>query len=229
MDQTDAFLAVALPRLRHAETALHNGDAGPRMAMWSHGESVTLFGGVMGGSGWAEIEPIFQRLGASFSDCQSYDNEVIAAGASDDLAYTVAYEHTTASVHGGATSGLRAARHHGVPPRGRRVEGRAPTCRPVGITRCRRRPPAARIRCSGRECVTLRVHPSREGRRGANRGPGKRRSERPEADLHEDVVPRRSLPWRCIVVVTDCSRSHLGSSISGAPTGGASSIDRPAA
>ena len=100
MDQTAAFLSAKLPRLRHAETALHNGDAGPRIAMWSHGEPVTLFGAVMGGSGWAEIEPIFQRLGASFSDCQSYESEVIAAGASDDLAYTVAYEHTTASIHG---------------------------------------------------------------------------------------------------------------------------------
>ena len=100
MDQTEAFLTATMPRLRQAETALHNGDAGPRMAMWSHADGVTLFGGVMGGSGWGEIEPIFERLGASFSGCQSYENEVIAAGASDDLAYTVAYEHTTASVHG---------------------------------------------------------------------------------------------------------------------------------
>ena len=104
MDQTDDFLATMLPRLRHAETALHNGDAEPRMAMWSHDSSVTLFGGVMGGSGWAEIEPIFRRLGALFSDCRSYDNKVIAAGASGDLAYTVAFEHTTASVHEGPTS-----------------------------------------------------------------------------------------------------------------------------
>ena len=102
MDQTDAFLATTLPRLRHAETALHNGDAGPRTAMWSHDRSVTLFGGVMGGSGWEEIEPIFRRLGSSFSDCSSYDIEVIAAAASDGLAYTVAFEHTTASVSGGA-------------------------------------------------------------------------------------------------------------------------------
>jgi ketosteroid isomerase-like protein len=100
VDQTDAFLSATMPRLRRAETALHNGDAGPRMAMWSHDHSVTLFGGAMGGSGWAEIEPIFERLEASFSDCTSFDNEVIAAGAGDDLAYTVAYEHTTASVHG---------------------------------------------------------------------------------------------------------------------------------
>ena len=99
MDQTEAFLAATMTRLRHAETALHNGDPEPRMALWSHTDQVTLFGGVMGGSGWAEIEPIFQRLGASFSDCKSYDNEVIAARASGDLAYTVAYEHTTASIH----------------------------------------------------------------------------------------------------------------------------------
>jgi ketosteroid isomerase-like protein len=70
------------------------------MAMWSHSDSVTLFGAALGGTGWAEIEKIFHRLGASFSDCQSFDNEVLAAGASDDLAYTVAYEHTTASVGG---------------------------------------------------------------------------------------------------------------------------------
>jgi ketosteroid isomerase-like protein len=100
MDQTDAFLAATLPRLRQAETALHNGDAVPRMAMWSHDQSVSLFGGVMGGFGWAEIEPIFRRLGASFSDCRSYDYVVIAAYAGDDLAYTVGLEHTTAAVHG---------------------------------------------------------------------------------------------------------------------------------
>jgi ketosteroid isomerase-like protein len=46
-----------MPRLRKAETAFHNGDAGPRIALWSHDHS-------------------------------------------DYLAYTVAYEHTTASVRG---------------------------------------------------------------------------------------------------------------------------------
>jgi ketosteroid isomerase-like protein len=100
VDQTDEFLTDVLPRLRHADTALHNGDAAPRIEMWSHGDSVTLFGGVMGGSGWSEIEPIFRRLGASFADCTSFDIEIIAARASNDLAYTVAHEHTIASVHG---------------------------------------------------------------------------------------------------------------------------------
>ena len=31
MDQTEAFLAATLPRLRQAETALHNGDPEPRI------------------------------------------------------------------------------------------------------------------------------------------------------------------------------------------------------
>src|SRR5262245_24455246 len=104
MNQTDAFLATMLAPLRHAETALHNGDAEPRMAMWSHDDSVTLFGRVMSGTGWKEIEPVFRRLGTSFSGCQSFDNEVIAAKANDDLAYTVAFEHTTASIRGGRPS-----------------------------------------------------------------------------------------------------------------------------
>jgi ketosteroid isomerase-like protein len=100
--EVDDFLAVTMPRLNEAEIALHNGDADPRFAMWSHNDPVTLFGAAFSGSGWAEIEPLFERLGSSFSNCTSYQNEVIAAGASGDLAYIVAFEHTTASIGGAA-------------------------------------------------------------------------------------------------------------------------------
>ena len=44
--------------------------------------------------------PIFDTLGKQFSNCLSYDNEIVAAEARGDLAYTVALEHTTASVNG---------------------------------------------------------------------------------------------------------------------------------
>jgi ketosteroid isomerase-like protein len=94
----EEFLAEILPRLNEAEIALHNGDAGPRIAMWSRQDPVTLFGAAISAGGWAEIGPAFGRLGSSFSACKSYRNEVIAAGASGDLAYLVAFEHTTASV-----------------------------------------------------------------------------------------------------------------------------------
>ena len=47
---------------------------------------------VVGGSGWAEIEPVFHRMGASFCECRAYDIEVIAVRACDELAYTIAHE-----------------------------------------------------------------------------------------------------------------------------------------
>ena len=54
----------------------------------------------MSAIGWEEIEPIFDQLEARFSNCTSYEHELIAADASGDLGYLVAFEHTTASVSG---------------------------------------------------------------------------------------------------------------------------------
>jgi ketosteroid isomerase-like protein len=100
--EVDDFLAATMPRLNAAEIALHNGDADPRFATWSHNDPTTVFGAVTSAIGWAEIGPLFERLGSSFSNCTSFENEVIAAGASGDLAYIVAFEHTTASIGGAA-------------------------------------------------------------------------------------------------------------------------------
>ncbi len=69
--------------------------------MWSRTEPVTAFGAVKSGRDWAEIEPIFQALGRQFSNCVTYENEMVTAEARGDLAYTVALEHTTASINGG--------------------------------------------------------------------------------------------------------------------------------
>lgn len=100
MTETEQFLATMGPRITAAETALHNGDSGPRIAMWSRAEPLTLFGAAISGRGWGEIGPIFGTLGQQFSGCLSYQNQIVAAEASGDLAYTVALEHTTASVNG---------------------------------------------------------------------------------------------------------------------------------
>lgn len=100
MSETDAFLDATMSRYRDAETALHNGDATPRKAMWSRADPVTLLGAAFSATGWEGIEPIFDRLQARFSDCASCEHVLIAAGASGDLAYIVALEHTTASVNG---------------------------------------------------------------------------------------------------------------------------------
>jgi ketosteroid isomerase-like protein len=102
MDDVAAFLSEVVPRLRHDVEALHDGDVGPRMALWSHREPVTLFGAALSGQGWAELEPLFERLATTFSGSRSLDYEVLAAGASGDLGYVVAIEHTVAGLRGAA-------------------------------------------------------------------------------------------------------------------------------
>ena len=100
MTETEQFLAAMSRRITVAEIALHNGDPGPRIAMWSRADPLTLYGAGMSGRGWGEIGPIFEALGEQFSNCLSYENEIVAAEAHGDLAYTVALEHTTASING---------------------------------------------------------------------------------------------------------------------------------
>lgn len=100
MSETEEFLASMLPRLTAADTALHNGDADPRKALWATTDPLTLFGAAMMATGWPEIDATFDRLAVRFSDCTSFAIEVVAAGASGDLAYLVAFEHTTASIGG---------------------------------------------------------------------------------------------------------------------------------
>ena len=98
--ETERFLATIRPRITEAGTAIHDGDAGPWISMWSRSEPVTLFGAAKSGRDWAEIEPIFEALGQQFSNCVEYENEIVTAEARGDLAYIVAMEHTTASVNG---------------------------------------------------------------------------------------------------------------------------------
>ena len=100
MDQTDEFLTAIKPRLDEVEFALHQGDAAGRIAMWSRTAPLTLFGAAMNAVGWDRIHPVFKALGEQFSNCTSYQNEIIAAEARGDLAYLVALEHTTASING---------------------------------------------------------------------------------------------------------------------------------
>ena len=98
MADVDDFLASVLPPLTAADTAIHNGDAGPRIALWSRKEPVTLFGALQIKTGWREIAPVFEWVASRFSNCESFEYEVLAAGVSGDLAYIAGIEHTTAAI-----------------------------------------------------------------------------------------------------------------------------------
>ena len=100
LSETEDFLQSVLPRLTQADTALHNGDSGPRIALWSRNDPVTLFGALQIKSGWRDVGQVFEWVASRFSNCQSFEYEVIAAGASGDLGYLVGIEHSTASVGG---------------------------------------------------------------------------------------------------------------------------------
>jgi ketosteroid isomerase-like protein len=100
--EVDEFLTGMLPRQLAAEQALCRGDAEPRGQTWSHHEPVTVFGaaGVPLRRGWDEVSTLFKQLATSFSGLNAYEFELVAAGASGDLAYTVGFEHKTAVING---------------------------------------------------------------------------------------------------------------------------------
>ena len=90
MSELDDFLDGMLRAQIEAEEAIHNGDVAPRVALWSQNDPVTMFGAAVPcKSGWAELSPTFRWVGSRFSDCADYRFELVAAGVSGDLAYTV--------------------------------------------------------------------------------------------------------------------------------------------
>jgi ketosteroid isomerase-like protein len=105
MSELDDFLTPTLARQVEAEEALHNGDVTLRMQMWSTQDPVTVFGAAKSVSGWDEVGQLFRWVASRFSNCTAYSFELVAAGVSGDLAYTVGYERSTRSIDGGpATS-----------------------------------------------------------------------------------------------------------------------------
>jgi ketosteroid isomerase-like protein len=97
---THAFLAEMLPRQLTAEGELCRGDAGPRFGTWSQRDPVTLFGAARVARGWDQVSATFRWLAGRFSDLRDYRFELVAAGASGDLAYTVGFEHKTVVLDG---------------------------------------------------------------------------------------------------------------------------------
>ena len=101
MSDLDDFLTPTLTRQLEAEQALCSGDPGPRLAMWSTWDPVTVLGAEKTVTGSEEVRQTFRWLASRFSNLSDYRFELVAAGASGDLAYIVGYEHFTFSMDGG--------------------------------------------------------------------------------------------------------------------------------
>ena len=100
MGDRDDFLTWVRTELYAAELALHNGDPGPRRALWSRNEPVSVLGAWQNAFGQQEIHDLFAALGDSFSDCTSYEFELQSYDVVGNAAYTAGLEHTSASVNG---------------------------------------------------------------------------------------------------------------------------------
>ena len=66
MSKRDDFLTRVNASLCRAELALHNGDAGPRRALGSRREPVSVLGAWRNACGQEELDELFAALGRSF-------------------------------------------------------------------------------------------------------------------------------------------------------------------
>ena len=103
MDDKADLIETLVARMKAADDALHAGDAGPRKALWSTKEPVTVFGAAMSANGPVETEATFDWVASRFTGFESAEWEMLSADVSGDLAYVVAIEHTTGSIGGAPT------------------------------------------------------------------------------------------------------------------------------
>ena len=106
MSDRDDFLAWVHGELHDAEFALHNGDPAPRRAVWSSKEPVSILGALRNAFGQAEIDGLFAYLGKSFSNCMSFEYDVLACDVVGDMAYTACLEHASFSIDGEARTSI---------------------------------------------------------------------------------------------------------------------------
>jgi ketosteroid isomerase-like protein len=92
---------ATLARQAEAEAALHQGNPGPRMELWSRRDPVTLFGAAgTYKSGWDELSRIFPWVSSRFSQVTDYSFEVLVTDVVGDMAYAIGYERFTGSIAG---------------------------------------------------------------------------------------------------------------------------------
>src|SRR5215471_9116748 len=100
VDDKAELIEALVARMKAADDALHGGDTGPRKALWSAKEPVTVFGPAGSATGPAETQATFDWVASRYTGFESAEWEILSAGVSGDLAYVVTIEHTTVSIGG---------------------------------------------------------------------------------------------------------------------------------
>jgi uncharacterized protein (TIGR02246 family) len=101
MTELDDFLSVTVPRHAAASTAVRSGDPDVFLDQLSEREPVTLFPAAQAAQvGRQAVTEAVRRVTTVYSGSTEVEVEVLAAGASGDLAYLVAHERAASSVAG---------------------------------------------------------------------------------------------------------------------------------
>ncbi|MDQ0574312.1 nuclear transport factor 2 family protein [Agromyces albus] len=100
MNDREEFLTWVHTSLAEAERAQFDGDDGPRRAIWSSQEPVSVLGAWRNATNRGELVEAFEVLASSFSACTGYSFELISFDLLGDMAYTVGYERVSASMDG---------------------------------------------------------------------------------------------------------------------------------
>lgn len=122
MSDREDFLVWLQSEFVRAERAMFNGDDGPRRAIWSEVEPVSVLGAWRNATNRAELIEAFEELSTSFSNCADYAFDVISFNVLGEMAYSVGYERVSASIDGQPrTFTLRATQVYRREPAGWRV------------------------------------------------------------------------------------------------------------
>jgi ketosteroid isomerase-like protein len=98
MSALRTFLDEWIPVQHETGIDMHSGDRSTWTDVWSHQEPVTVFGaGVRARTGWAEVDRTITWVASTFTDCSSYEYELVAAAVQGDFAYTCGFERYTAT------------------------------------------------------------------------------------------------------------------------------------
>lgn len=99
MADRESFKAMISERQIEAEAALIRGDVGPRLAMWSHNDPVSLIGAVgVSKSGWDELLPTFRAVASRLSGGHDVTYEILSFDIGADTAWIAGFLRFVASM-----------------------------------------------------------------------------------------------------------------------------------